>query len=289
MTCRHALGEVSALTCYVRGCRENRCRDAGNRYQQKRRRVDFDGLVPAGPVREHLLALAASGMRMRSIAAVTGLNRTLVSHIHTGRSRKVTAVTAQAILSVTSKPDSFGTVDAVGARRRLQALAIAGWGIPDLADRCRVGREGLRQIRAGKARIEVRTHRAIAELYDQLWDRKPLAETGDQRRASSRVHSLAVRAGWVGALAWDDDEIDDPKSRPRSGKAKTNRVIVDEVAVERLKRGERVPVNKIEQRTAIAELAAARVPTAEIADRLAMSLSSAIRTRNRITAERRTA
>lgn len=187
--------------------------------------------------------------------------------------------------------DTSGRVDGCGSRRRMQALHVLGWSQRAIGEVSGVDPRSLYMVLSGRsARVSVARAAQIAAAYDELWDRTPPQDTHMERITYSRVVNAAAVHGWVGPLFWDDDEIDDPKARPRNPGRGNSRVIVDEVAVERIKHGLRVPVNKVEQRTAIAELAASGVRTKDIADRLGMGLSSAIRTRNRITAaERQTA
>lgn len=295
MTCRYSRGEVSALTCRAKGCKEAPCRAAGAKWERERRAKrasgTWDGLVDVAASRAHLDALMGSGMPLKHIAKLTGMSLSHLSFIRCRRVSKVTSLTQQTILSVRLKPTRHGTVDATGTRRRLQALARNGWWQNEIASRSGISRGLVSSIQNGQERVELHVQTAVSAIYDQLWCALPPAETTTQRHSQAVVATLATRRGWVPPLAWDDDEIDNPKARPHVGRPHANRgVIVDEVAVERLKQGQKVPVNKVEQRTAIAQLAAARVPSAEIADRLGMGLSSAIRTRNRITAaERQTA
>lgn len=174
---------------------------------------------------------------------------------------------------------------AIGTSRRLQALMTSGWSCARIAERIGVSRGAVQSL-LGRRTVSAVRAAQISAMYDELWDqRPPLSNKGD-RVSYARARSEARARGFHPPLAWDDDEIDNPKAKPQTGRTRDTRVIVDEVVVERLKAGQSVPTNRIEQRTALAELVAEGVPTAEIAKRLGMGLSGAIRTRNRVTARR---
>ena len=90
-----------------------------------------------------------------------------------------------------------------GAQRRLQALAVMGWGAVEIANRTGLTQNNLREIRAGvRPGCRARTHALISREYDLLWD-KPA--TG---RTASITRAVARRNGYVGPLHWDDIDSD---------------------------------------------------------------------------------
>lgn len=58
---------------------------------------------------------------------------------------------------------------------------------------------------------------AIAAVYDRLWDRDPPAGTRLERQAAREIAERAARGGWAPPMAWDDDLIDLPNTRPADG------------------------------------------------------------------------
>jgi hypothetical protein len=98
-------------------------------------------------------------------------------------------------------------VDATGTRRRLQALATAGWSAQVIADLLGVGpKTHICRIRAGaRARVLRSTAQRVQALYDELWDRPG---------PSLYARNYAAKRAWALPLAWDDDTIDDPAAAP---------------------------------------------------------------------------
>ena len=115
--------------------------------------------------------------------------------------------------SVSGQPGA-NSLSAVGAQRRLRALAARSWspraieketGIPAwLIKRELDGHDDLAPNLAG----------AVAAAYDRLWDRRPPALTRADREAASATAARAARRGWAPPMAWDDDQIDLPDGRP---------------------------------------------------------------------------
>ena len=93
-------------------------------------------------------------------------------------------------------------VTAIGARRRLEALAAIGYTVTDLAE--------FLNIDAGHFAedLEVPPYKftAVAALFDRLQLRPGTSE---------RVRDEASERGWAPPLAWDEDNIDDPDAEPQ--------------------------------------------------------------------------
>lgn len=99
-----------------------------------------------------------------------------------------------------------GLVPAIGAARRLQALALAGYEAVDVAARMGVHREQIRRWRNPIApTISRRRHNDIAALARQLD-----GTVGPSRRARTIAHG----EGWQPLAAWDD--IDNPDEQPQT-------------------------------------------------------------------------
>lgn len=150
-------------------------------------------------------------------------------------------------------------VDATGTRRRLQALAAMGWPADDISVRSGISVRTIRSIYSGATTVR----RSVADAATALYNQLGLTE-GPGRLCKTRARNR----GWVTALAWDDDTIDDPTKRPRIGNP-ARAGACDHVAVLRAVTGDGdAAVREVDRREAVRLLASARVPDADIADRL---------------------
>ncbi|MEV1013735.1 hypothetical protein AB0I89_23580 [Micromonospora sp. NPDC049801] len=106
-----------------------------------------------------------------------------------------------------------GLIPAVGAARRLQALAVAGYEAVDIGTRLGVHREQIRRWRTPTApTISRRRHNDIAALTRQL-----AGTVGPSRTARTVAH----QKGWQPLAAWDD--IDNPDEQPQVREAHHHR------------------------------------------------------------------
>lgn len=99
-------------------------------------------------------------------------------------------------------------VAAVGAGRRLRALAAVGWSLSELAEVTGVSASSLAYVRASAIRVQPAVHAAVCVAYEHLAMQVPGG------RGPTRTRAHAARKGWPPPLAWDDDTIDDPSARP---------------------------------------------------------------------------
>jgi transcriptional regulator with XRE-family HTH domain len=104
---------------------------------------------------------------------------------------------------------------ALGVRRRLQALTARSWSPQAIADETGMSAPLINSLLAG-SRCSLSPHQrlAIANAYDEIWDRDPPAGTRDQREACELAGSRAASRGWAPPQAWDDAQIDQPDGRP---------------------------------------------------------------------------
>jgi len=121
----------------------------------------------------------------------------------------------------------------LGARRRLRALTARSWSPQALAGETGIPAPLINSLLAG-IRHDLSPHQrlAIANAYDQIWDREPPASTRDQREACESARSRAASRGWAPPQAWDDAQIDQPDGRPSPDwkpSKRTNRRAVDVV------------------------------------------------------------
>lgn len=207
------MSEHGNLTNYTkRGCRCPDCTRVAARYSKAWRHHQSSGrpplLVDAEPVRAHVAALQEAGMSFRAITLAAGYRSR--NSLATALSRtKVRRATAARILAVTAETDTrdLRYVSAIGSARRLQALAVLGHPSRHLA--AALGQKDhstVLDIQTGRVwQVRALTASRISALYDRLWSTPgPSKET--TRRALAR--------GWVGPLAWNDDELDDGYAMP---------------------------------------------------------------------------
>jgi transcriptional regulator with XRE-family HTH domain len=211
-------------------CRCAPCSQAASAAARHRYRMiaygQWQPFTDATPAREHVRSLQAQGLGWQRIAELAGVAAPTVSSMLYGRSGrpptgKIRTATAEALLAFRPGLDDLpatAPVDAAGTRRRMQALAAAGWSAQRLAgylgfDRAHAGRI----IRGDNPRVSAATARAVRGLYDELWDRPPPEGTRWEKVAANRARDHARQQGWPPPMAWDDDKIDDPAAKPTRG------------------------------------------------------------------------
>jgi hypothetical protein len=173
-----------------------------------------NSFTDAAPVREHVLALRKAGIGWRQAECLAGVPGSTVARLLFQGTKMITRRSAEAILAV--RPVSHWQVaaegvivDATGTRRRLQALIACGWSQPQLGARLGMQGTNLGRLMAGPG-VRAGTARAVAVLYDELWNTPPPERTHVERQAAARARNRADRNGWPRPGAWDDDKIDDP-------------------------------------------------------------------------------
>jgi hypothetical protein len=103
-------------------------------------------------------------------------------------------------------------VDATGSRRRIQALAVAGFPIRVIAEQLGTQIGPLHRAVNGKRLAAVKA-REIARVYRRLRFADP-ARYGVDLRQSARVARMARAKGWSGPEAWETADMDDPGALP---------------------------------------------------------------------------
>lgn len=144
-------------------------------------------------------------------------------------------------------------IPAIGTHRRIQALQYAGWSLQMQGDTLGVSMQNLQSIlkrpRVGRA---VADH--VAQMYSALWDQTPPGRNPGERSARSRTRLNARRRGFAGALAWDDDTIDDPDATPEgiaTGPESVSSSDVDDIAVDLAVSGQKVRLTPAERRIVV--------------------------------------
>lgn len=208
----------SHYTGYAKlGCRCDACCEAAVPIHKRARHAVLTGqpvLVDAEASRSHLALLSAAGMSRGEVERRCGVSRVTLLRIVRGDLSRVHRRTANAILAV--PPASFsdqrsGWVDGTGTRRRLRALMAAGWPASRLAARLGTSQSHIRRLVEDGHGCSAVTRAQVVDLYDELWDVSP-PEDKSARLARRR----AQLQGWSLAMAWDDDEIDDPAAAPHN-------------------------------------------------------------------------
>lgn len=194
------------------GCRCPACRTAHTRYEKGRRVLELAGrraTVPAAGIRDRVGALVNSGMSIRGIAREAGLGLLTVQRIADGRSVTVRVATAAAIDSVSPAILDYARVPALGAVRRLQALAVLGWSAPALAPLLDMNQDTVNRVMTGTPAVAHTTDQAIRRVYRQLITQPAPTPDWHARTTIARNKAWARRNGWVGPLQWDDIDTDE--------------------------------------------------------------------------------
>lgn len=225
-------------TCFkYYGCRLPACHQRYLAYQREsRRRRNENGitLIDATPVRDHIRTLYAAEFTDYRIAKLAHTSAPTIHALGTrpypktrGKQQRVSPDLAARILAINPDTAQPGLVPAIGAQRRIQALAAAGWPMYRIATQAGLNVQNLHRI-FHQTVIKVSTDRAIAAAYDQLRELRsdragiPIASV---RRA--RNHARAKQ--WAPISYWDRPEhpIDDADFECDYGVSRA-KVIADE-------------------------------------------------------------
>ena len=113
---------------------------------------------------------------------------------------------------------TFARLDAGGTRLRLRALHVMGHGSARISRALGVREETIQRLVRGDARtISPPLRDAIADLYDAWWDKRAPERTRAERAAAARARRRASAGNWCAGAALDDDQLDVPGYRPRTG------------------------------------------------------------------------
>lgn len=207
---------VPTLTCYQKcRCRCEKCRQARAKYVKKWKLMNSRGVEPyvdATPAREHAKRLMKLGMSHRTIAVKagmtnSGLDRLLGVRKDVPQSKRIRRATEKSILAV-KYTNVIGTtfIDATGSKRRLQDLALRGFGAEELGDLCGIEYHSLRVIRSGvRKTVRVETAKAITVMHQLLEGTMPVTTRIANQNG---LKTTAKRRGFAPIAAWDN--IDDP-------------------------------------------------------------------------------
>lgn len=280
-----------STTCYIQHqCRCDACMDEHSARERRRKRLKaygrFDrGLVPAAPVREHMMMLAEFGLGYKRVAKLAGIGITPVRTVIWGRQdsgprygelqKQIKRETAVAILAVKPEIESLAggaRIPARGVHRRIQALVTMGWSQSKLADRLGIEPGNFGQMMQ-RTHVTARMHREVAALFEELWDVLPPNEEWRDKIAFTRSKGYAKKRRWLPPLAWDDidNDVEPPVPDEMGG--------IDEVLVQLAVAGDLVRLSPAERREAITRLHGARLNDGVVAERLHVAVRTVWRIR----------
>lgn len=213
-------------------CRCYPCAAKASEYNVNRERAIAYGtwqpFVPAEPVRAHVLVLRDCGIGSRTLAQLADVDRKVIQNLVNGKSgcappRRIRPDKAARILAVEPSLENVAPstpVDSTGTHRRIRALVASGWSMAKIGARLGVTPSNFGSLMAA-GQVTAATARSVRELYDELWDQAPPESEHRQKIAANRARNYARARGWFPPMAWDDDTIDDPASRPSTGEKAT--------------------------------------------------------------------
>ena len=109
-------------------------------------------------------------------------------------------------------------LDAGGTRLRLRSLHVMGHGSARIARALGVREETIGRLVRGDARtVSAPLCDAVSGLYDAWWDKRAPERTRAERTAAAAARRRAVAGHWCAGAALDDDLLDVPGYRPKSG------------------------------------------------------------------------
>lgn len=213
--------EHGRLTTYVnQRCRCIPCSRAAREYERSRYRLRAYGRLPQTVGIEELVAhlawLSSHGIGWEQVAGLSGLSRSTVSailypdHHRRGVTQRV-AASILAILPTMDNAADAALIDATGTQRRLGALMLQGHTIT--AIQLALGVTALGRVLT-KDRVTARVARAVRDYYNHQWDIRAVPRTAHEAGISARTIARAEAEGHLPAMAWDDDQIDDPTRAP---------------------------------------------------------------------------
>ncbi|MFV2195279.1 hypothetical protein [Nocardiopsis sp. LOL_012] len=189
-------------------CRCRPCTKANTDYGTMRNRlIAYGRWQPHGDldeVRTHLQRLISAHWSAALITETAQVGHTVVARALNDPTYQVRAATATKLLALDPGQVRPRSLPAVGAARRLRALAALGYGLPALSTETGIPTSVLSAIRRGvHKRVRTSTHDAIAWVYD----RRCMTPAPDGRSARA-TWGVARREKWPTPLGWDDELID---------------------------------------------------------------------------------
>jgi hypothetical protein len=187
--------------------------------------------IDAEPVRTHVrTVMAATGIGWRRYADLAGVPRTSLTYLLYGRQgqlpERINPDNAAKLLAVHADGASGITIPAIGAHRRIQALAAEGWPQIHLAPVIGTHRAYVSHILTAD-RITAATADRVSGAYEQLRGASPL-DHGVSAHGVLLARGMASRNRWLDRGYWDDvDRIDDPGYDPEAEAPRAREIAED--------------------------------------------------------------
>lgn len=234
---REAPHHRNTVCVLVYGCQLPDCRA---RFNARRRAIKAGTLQPsrilvdATPVREHILELQEARMSLTCIARLAGVAHTTVCGIVHGRPYDRRGRQHVATPEVAAKILAVRPLTAVGALRRTQACAAAGWPGRKVAARAGVSGRWIVELQPDTP-ILISTAEKIVNVYEELRLLTP-EENGVLPGHARRARKRAEANRWPDFAYWDKhaEDIDDPYFEPMYGVTRREIVAQDASEVMRL-------------------------------------------------------
>ncbi len=167
--------DVDRLPCgvrakYIAGCRCEACRRSNTEYERQRsaarRAGDWNGIVSAVKVRNHLKRLRRAGVGLRAVAAATDVNRSLLQALIQGKRKRLWARNERRILRCTSAAAADrALVPANRAWRQIRGLLEEGFTKRQLSKL--IGQSG-NALQLGPQRITARNAFKVEKLAERF-------------------------------------------------------------------------------------------------------------------------
>jgi hypothetical protein len=127
----------------------------------------FNGIVPAGKARAHIIKLSNAGIGLRSIAAASDVSRSLLQEINKGQATRIRAQVEARILAVNSQTarGSGNLIPAAQTWRLINRLLREGFTERELA--IRLGYK-TPVLQINKRVVTAKTHAMIERYYNRI-------------------------------------------------------------------------------------------------------------------------
>lgn len=180
---------------------------AFKRNKAMKRRLDA-GIRHRVPIGEEAWR-ALTTIQPLSLSLATGIKRGTIIKLRrraSGPDGIVMLATRTAILQSYRQ-----AVTPVGLARRLQAITAMGWSMKVIADETPFTVDAFKRVRRGVSRQFVQHE--LGECIIAAFEKYGMTPAPGSR-SSARTRKWANTKGWLTALVWDDETIDDPDARP---------------------------------------------------------------------------
>lgn len=192
-------------------CACSPCRRTLQAYNKQMRYLASTGrsrLVDAGPARDHLHRLIASGDALTVLAEQLSCPRGTLASLANNPRKRISRTLANQILAIRPGNASAAnrSVSAIGSTRRVRALVALGHPLLVVAKSAGMELSTASYLLNGRAdTIHYELAQRVSKAYRALCGKQ-----GNLTRSLRR----AEREGWAPPAAWDDEVIDDPAAAP---------------------------------------------------------------------------